>query len=171
MGTGATQSQGFLCKMGWLLPCPPAAIPFPPECRPAFFSKPPDVAPAVSTRAAFLPLAGPTDSRPTSLGRRPLDHDLGNHRRLRCDQHELNALSEAHGIRLTLGQGEGRTESHRILEVESELENGKHLYHISYYGEGNERDYLRFYHNVQRNGEIVLKNQPGIRWIRGEPGA
>ncbi len=71
--------------------------------------------------------------------------------------------------RITLGVSDGRTEQHAITAVYREFEGGRTLYKVVYltsYG----KDNLRFYHDgAGGQGEIVLKNRPGIGWTRGEP--
>ena len=68
---------------------------------------------------------------------------------------------------ITLGMGDGRSERHSITAVYRDFEDGRALYEVFYltnYG----RDRLLFYHDAG-NGQIVLKNRPGISWTRGEP--
>ncbi len=70
---------------------------------------------------------------------------------------------------ITLGVSDGRTERHAIQAVYRDFEDGRALYKVVYvtsYG----KDNLLFYHDgADRNGEIVLKNRPGIHWTKGEP--
>ena len=69
---------------------------------------------------------------------------------------------------ITLGLGGGRSERYPITAVYRDFENGRTLYKVVYrtsYG----KDNLQFYHEVPGgNGQIVLKNRPGVRWTRGE---
>ena len=67
---------------------------------------------------------------------------------------------------ITLGVSEGRGERHAIKAVYRNFEDGRTLYKVVYltsYG----KDNLLFYHDGG-NGQIVLKNRPGIRWTKGE---
>ncbi len=68
---------------------------------------------------------------------------------------------------ITLGVSDGRTERHAIKAVYRDLEGGRTLYKVVYltsYG----TDKLLFYHDGG-NGQIVLKNRPGIGWTKGDP--
>ena len=68
---------------------------------------------------------------------------------------------------ITLGIGNGRKQRHSIKAVYRNFEDGRTLYEVVYltsYG----RDKLQFYHDAG-NGQIVLKNRPGIGWTKGDP--
>ena len=68
---------------------------------------------------------------------------------------------------ITLGTGDGRRERHSINAVYKDFEDGRTLYKVVYLT-GYGRDKLLFYHDAG-NGQIVLKNRPGIGWTKGEP--
>ncbi len=70
---------------------------------------------------------------------------------------------------ITLGLGDGRRERHPIRAVYRDFEDGRTLYKVVYLT-GYGRDNFLFYHDgAGQNGEIVLKNRPGIGWTKGEP--
>ena len=70
---------------------------------------------------------------------------------------------------ITLGVGDGRRERYPIKAVYRDFEDGRTLYKVVYLT-GYGIDNLLFYHDGSGgNGQIVLKNRPGIRWTKGEP--